>query len=81
MIPMAAWARDVDDGSGSGSGSESGSGPALALDAVVFDPEGRERVFTGEVGRRDDPGALGRRVAQSLRGLGADALLQRVRHP
>ena len=71
MIPMAAWARDVDDG----------SGPALALDAVVFDPDGRERVSAGEVGPRDDPGALGRRVAQSLRGLGADALLRRVRHP
>jgi hydroxymethylbilane synthase len=77
MIPMAAWARDVDGGSGSGSGS----GPALALDAVVFDPDGRERVSAGEVGPRDDPGALGRRVAQSLRGLGADALLQRVRRP
>ena len=71
MIPMAAWARDVDDG----------SGPSLALDVVVFDPDGRERVSAGEVGPRDDPGALGRRVAQSLRGLGADALLQRVRRP
>ncbi len=71
MIPMAAWARDVDDE----------AGPALALDAVVFDPDGRERVSAGEVGRQDDPGALGRRVAQSLRGLGADALLRRVRHP
>jgi hydroxymethylbilane synthase len=70
MIPMAAWGRDLDE-----------SGPVLALDAVVFDPDGRERVFAGEVGPRDDPGALGRRVAQSLRGLGADALLQRVRRP
>jgi len=71
---MAAWARDVDD-------DGSGSGPVLALDASVFDPDGRERVSAGEVGPRDDPGALGRRVAQTLRGLGADALLQRVRHP
>ncbi|MEJ7640176.1 MAG: hypothetical protein WKF75_19975 [Singulisphaera sp.] len=70
MIPMAAWARDVDDG----------SGPALALDAVVFDPDGRERVSAGEVGRQDDPGARQTGCA-SLRGLGADALLRRVRHP
>jgi hydroxymethylbilane synthase len=67
VIPMAAWARDTAAG--------------LTLDAVVFDPDGRQRVATTATGPRDDPEGLGRRVAQALRDLGAEQLLRRVRHP
>ena len=61
MIPMAAWARVTPDG--------------LTLDAAVFDPDGRERVFASLSGPPDDPEDLGRRVAGELRRLGADRLL------
>jgi hydroxymethylbilane synthase len=68
IIPMGAWARDVD-----------GEGGALALDAAVLDPDGRERVAASAVGPRDDPAALGRQVARTLRDRGAEPLLRRVR--
>lgn len=64
IIPLAAWARDVEDG--------------LALDAFVFDPDGRERVAAALVGSPDDPDGLGRAVARALRAQGADRLLDRV---
>jgi hydroxymethylbilane synthase len=69
MIPMAAWGRATPDAD------------RLALDAAVFDPEGRERVFASLEGPPDDPEDLGLRVAQSLRQQGADRLLGRVRRP
>ena len=62
MIPLAAFARDVDG--------------LLALDAFVLDPDGRERVAASSTGPIDDPDALGRRVAEALRGQGADRLLR-----
>jgi hydroxymethylbilane synthase len=65
-LPMAAWARDVED-----------DGPALALDAVVFDPDGRARVTVALVGPRDDPDDLGRRAARALLDQGATPLLGR----
>lgn len=65
MIPMAAWAHDTAHG--------------LTLMAAVYDPDGREHVATILSGPIDDPDALGRRVAQELRSLGADRLLARVR--
>ncbi len=68
IIPMAAWARDVED-----------SGPALTIDAVVLDPDGRERVAVSLSGPRDDPDGLGRRAAQVLRDRGAEPLLARAR--
>jgi hydroxymethylbilane synthase len=68
MIPMGAWARPTEDG-------------ALALDAAVFDPDGRARVFASLLGPSDDPDGLGRHIAQALREQGADRLLQRSRHP
>jgi hydroxymethylbilane synthase len=68
IIPMAAWARDVED-----------SGPELAIDAVVLDPDGRERVAVSLRGPRDDPDGLGRRAAQVLRDRGAEPLLARAR--
>ena len=63
MIPLAAWARDTLEG--------------LALDASVFDPEGRECVSASRWGRLDDPEGLGREVARALRDLGAERLLRR----
>jgi hydroxymethylbilane synthase len=63
MIPLAAFARDVEG--------------ALALDAFVLDPDGRERVAASATGPIDDPDALGRRVAEALIAQGADRLLRR----
>jgi hydroxymethylbilane synthase len=63
MIPLAAFARDLEG--------------ALALDAFVLDPDGRERVSASLTGPIDDPDALGRRVAEILIAQGADRLLRR----
>src|SRR5262245_55373251 len=81
IIPMAAWARDIDgdDGDGTSEGRPERSGPALAIDAIVLDPDGRERVAVSLRGPRDDPDGLGRRAAQVLRDRGAEPLLARVR--
>ena len=62
MIPLAAFARDVDG--------------SLALDAFVLDPDGVERVAASATGPIDDPDALGRIVAGQLREQGADRLLR-----
>jgi hydroxymethylbilane synthase len=72
IIPMAAWARDVEGDEGEP------NRPALAIDAAVFDPDGRECVAVALRGPRDDPEGLGRRAAQALRDLGAEPLLKRV---
>jgi hydroxymethylbilane synthase len=79
IIPMAAWARDVDEGYGAGEGPLDESGPALAIDAIVLDPDGRDRVAVSLRGPRDDPDGLGRRAAQVLRERGAEPLLARAR--
>ena len=65
MIPLGAWGRDAE-------------GDSLALDVAVFDPDGRARVLSSFLGPRDDPEGLGRRVAEALRGQGAERLLRRV---
>jgi hydroxymethylbilane synthase len=62
MIPLAAWAR--------------GAGEELVLDVAVFDLDGRERVAASAAGPREDPDALGHRVARDLRALGVERLLQ-----
>lgn len=69
-IPMAAWARD----------REMKSDPdrmELALDAAVFDPEGRDRITVSVRGPLDDPEILGRRAAEMLLEQGASRLLGR----
>ncbi len=66
-LPMAAWARDV----------TTDQKPNLALDAVVFDPDGRNRITIALQGPRDDPETLGRRAAESLLEQGAGKLLGR----
>jgi hydroxymethylbilane synthase len=68
IIPMAAWARDVHEDKG-----------AMAIDAVVLDPDGRDRVAVSLRGPRDDPDGLGRRAAQELRDRGAEPLLAKAR--
>ena len=71
MIPMAAWARRE-------TGADDPNG-VLALDAVVFEPDGRRRIASSMRGPLDDPDALGRRVAEALRLEGADPLLAAFR--
>jgi hydroxymethylbilane synthase len=75
IIPMAAWARDVEEDESEG--RPDGSGSMLAIDAVVFEPDGRERVAASLRGPRDDPDGLGRRAAPALRDRGAEPLLKR----
>jgi hydroxymethylbilane synthase len=71
IIPMAAWARDVE-----GDENEPDR-PTMAIDAVVFDPDGRDRVAAALRGPRDDPEGLGRAAARALRDQGAERLLKR----
>ena len=60
-LPMAAWARDVEN-------DETDSGnPQLALSAAVFDPDGHDRVMTALRGPNNDPDGLGHRVVPALR--------------
>ena len=66
---MAAWARDIED--------DQKTNPALAIDAIVFDPDGRARVTVALHGPRDDPEDLGRRAAKALLEQGASPLLGR----
>jgi hydroxymethylbilane synthase len=73
LIPMAAWARDVN------AEGEEDQLDSLALDAAVFDPDGRTCVTAALIGPRDDPDGLGQRVAQALRDQGAEALLRQFR--
>ncbi len=73
MIPMGAWARDIDvDINGDKS-------TLLALDAAVFDADGRTQVAVTLTGPREDPRELGLRVAAALRAQGAEPLLKRTR--
>jgi hydroxymethylbilane synthase len=69
-LPMAAWARDVDDD------RPGHDGQLLALDAVVFELDGRSRVSVVLQGTRADPDGLGRRAALELREQGATQLLE-----
>lgn len=65
MIPLAAWGRDTDAG--------------LALDAIVFDPDGRRGIAASRTGPPNDPDALGHLVAEDLKADDAEALLERFR--
>jgi hydroxymethylbilane synthase len=68
-LPMAAWARDL-----VGDDSEQ-TDQNLAIDAAVFDPDGRERIKVSLLGPQVDPEGLGRRAAQALLEQGAGRLL------
>jgi hydroxymethylbilane synthase len=70
-LPIAAWARDVE-------GNEINLGaPALAINAAVYDADGRARVAVALQGPRDEPKSLGRRAAEALCDQGAISLLER----
>ena len=69
-IPLGAWAYHVVDRDGI---------PSLVLQAAVFDPSGQTQVRASHTGPADNPVALGRLVAQSLRAQGASHLLQQSR--
>ena len=64
LIPLGVHGRVEADG-------------RLALDAAVFDAEGREKIAAAATGRAADPDGLGRAVASRLRELGAMRLLGR----
>jgi hydroxymethylbilane synthase len=72
IIPMGAWARDVE------ADPNQPDKPAMAIDAAVFDPDGRDRVAVSLRGPRDDPDSLGKAAAQTLRERGAEPLLKRL---
>lgn len=54
-------------------------GDALTLEAVVLSKDGRQRLHADADGTIKDPEALGRRVAEELRQLGADGLIAAAR--
>lgn len=72
MLPMAAWARDL-----IGNEAEQ-SGLDLAIDAAIFDPDGRECIAVSLRGPRHDPEGLGCRAAQALLEKGAGRLMARI---
>jgi hydroxymethylbilane synthase len=69
-LPLAAWARDVDDDR---TGQDD---QTLAIDAAVFEVNGRACVRVALRGNRTDPDDLGRRAASALRDQGAIQLLE-----
>jgi hydroxymethylbilane synthase len=72
-IPLAAWARDIED-------TETPlDRPELALDAALFSPDGRTRIAAALRGPREDPDNLGHCVARALRDQGASLLLNGLR--
>ncbi len=71
-LPIAAWARDLIDLEAAETGSE------MAIDAAIFDPNGRERIVVSLRGPRLDPEGLGNRAAQALVEQGAVRLLARI---
>jgi hydroxymethylbilane synthase len=69
-LPLAAWARDTT------STSADARVPAFAINAAVFDPDGRSRLTVALSGERKDPEQLGYHAAQALRDQGAARLLE-----
>ena len=69
-LPMAAWARDVPDNR-TGHG-----GQLLALDAIVFELNGRDRVSVALQGAQADPDELGHAPLLALLEQGATLFLE-----
>jgi hydroxymethylbilane synthase len=69
-LPMAAWARDVNDN------RTERDGQILALDAAVFELDGRARLTVALRGKRADPAGLGHRAALALLDQGAAQFLE-----
>jgi hydroxymethylbilane synthase len=72
IIPMGAWARDVEGD------PDEWDRPILAIDAAVFDPDGHDRIAVALRGPRDVPDGLGQAAAQALRDQGAEPLLKKT---
>ena len=73
LIPLGAWARQLPD-----------PGPdmyVLALDAAIFDADGRNRLTVSLTGPCADPVSLGRQAARALCAQGARELLQETQYP
>ncbi len=70
-LPMAAWARDAEGD------DDDLQVPVLAINAAVFEPDGRVRVAVALRGPRDQADELGRKAAQALFEQGALPLLAR----
>ncbi len=71
-LPMAAWARDVADGEADRTGLN------LALDAMLLDTDGRERIMVSLQGSQRDPEGIGKQVAEALFETGAARLLAQI---
>ena len=63
QVPIGAWGRVENE--------------KLLLDVVVLSPDGTQRMWEKDSGMPEDAEAIGKRVAQKLRGCGAAALLER----
>jgi len=63
QVPIGAWGR-VENGN-------------LLLDVVVLTPDGTQRMWEKDSGPREEPEAIGKRVAQKLLERGSAALLER----
>jgi hydroxymethylbilane synthase len=63
QVPIGAWGR-VENGK-------------LVLDVAVLSPDGAQRLWEKDSGLPMEAEAIGKRVAQKLRGSGAAALLER----
>ncbi|MGO9467497.1 MAG: hydroxymethylbilane synthase [Isosphaeraceae bacterium] len=72
-LPVAAWARDVEEDETTSGGS------TLALDIAVYDLDGRDRVAISLRGPSNDPESLGCRAVEQLRIQGAEKLLARMK--
>ena len=71
IIPMGAWARDLEGDQGEPDER------MMAIDSAVFDHDGHDRVVVSLRGSCDDPEGLGKAAAQALRDRGAEPLLKR----
>jgi hydroxymethylbilane synthase len=71
-LPMAAWARDLADGEAERTGLK------MALDAALFDPDGRECIMVSLYGSHHDPEGFGKQVAEALFERGAERLVARI---
>jgi hydroxymethylbilane synthase len=71
-LPMAAWARDLADD------EVEQTGLNLALDAAVFDVNGRECITVSLRGSHRHPEIFGKQVAKALLERGAERLLARI---
>jgi hydroxymethylbilane synthase len=65
LVPLSAWARTTPEG--------------LALDAAVFDSDGRQCVSGALMGHLEDPEDLGVHLARLLLARGAGEVLQEFR--